>query len=64
LWPAEGTTINAGFGWFYDRVPLNIYGFADYPNEIITQYDPADGDISAGPFLFKNTLGQVFAIIN
>ena len=60
LWPAEGTTVNAGFGWFYDRVPMNIYGFADYPNEIITQYDPNTGGISAGPFLFKNTLGQVF----
>jgi hypothetical protein len=60
LWPAEGTTINAGFGWFYDRVPMNIYAFADYPNEIITQYDPASGGVSAGPFLFKNTLGEVF----
>ena len=60
VWPAEGTTVNAGFGWFYDRVPMNIYGFADYPNEVITQYNPADGEISAGPFLFKNTLGEVF----
>jgi hypothetical protein len=60
VWPAEGTTINAGFGWFYDRVPMNIYAFADYPYEIITQYDPNTGDVSAGPFLFKNTLGQVY----
>ena len=59
LWPSEGTVVNAGFGWFYDRVPLNIYGFADYPWEFITQY-AADGTISAGPFLFKNTLGEVF----
>jgi hypothetical protein len=60
LWPAEGTTVNAGFGWFYDRVPLNIYAFNDYPNEFITQYDPTDGSIVAGPYLFKNTLAQVF----
>jgi hypothetical protein len=60
LWPAEGTTVNAGFGWFYDRVPLNIYGFADYPNQFITQYDPNDGSVIGGPFLFKNTLGEVF----
>jgi len=60
VWPAEGTTINAGFGWFYDRVPLNIYAFADYPYEVFTQYDPATGAISGGPYLFKNTLGQVF----
>jgi hypothetical protein len=60
VWPAEGTTINAGFGWFYDRVPLNIYGFADYPNQLITLYDPATGAVSGGPYLFKNTLGEVF----
>jgi hypothetical protein len=59
LWPSAGTVVNAGFGWFYDRVPLNIYGFASYPWEIITQYAP-DGSISAGPFLFKNTLGEIF----
>ena len=60
LWPAEGTSVNAGFGWFYDRVPMNVYGFADYPFEIITQYDPATGAVSGGPYLFKNTLGQVY----
>jgi hypothetical protein len=59
LWPSEGTMVDAGYGWFYDRVPLNIYAFASYPNEFITQYAP-DGSISAGPFLFKNTLGEVF----
>jgi hypothetical protein len=58
-WVHTGTVINAGFGWFYDRVPLNVYAFASYPSEFITQYGP-DGQISAGPFLFKNTLGQVF----
>jgi Carboxypeptidase regulatory-like domain len=58
-WAHAGTVINAGFGWFYDRVPLNVYAFASYPWEFITQYD-ANGGISAGPFLFKNTLGQVF----
>jgi len=54
-----GTVVHAGFGWFYDRVPMNIYAFHSYPWEIVTQYG-ADGAISAGPFLFKNTLGQVF----
>jgi hypothetical protein len=54
-----GTVVHAGFGWFYDRVPLNVYGFASYPWEIITQYGD-DGQISAGPFLYKNTLGEVF----
>jgi hypothetical protein len=57
--PGAGTVVHAGFGWFYDRVPMNIYAFHSYPWEILTQYG-ADGQISAGPFLFKNTLGQVF----
>jgi hypothetical protein len=54
------TIVHAGFGWFYDRVPLDIYGFGSYPREILTYYDPNTGAISAGPYLFKNTLGQVF----
>jgi hypothetical protein len=58
--PGAATVVHAGFGWFYDRVPLDIYGFASYPNEILTYYDPTTGDVSAGPYLFKNTLGEVF----
>ena len=54
-----GTVVHAGFGWFYDRVPLNIYGFHSYPWEIITEFGE-DGEITAGPFLYKNTLGEVF----
>jgi len=54
-----GTVVHAGFGWFYDRVPLNIYGFHSYPWENITFFG-SDGQISAGPFLYKNTLGSVF----
>jgi hypothetical protein len=54
-----GTVVSAGFGWFYDRVPLNVYAFATYPREVITQYGP-DGQISGGPYLYKNTLGEVF----
>ena len=57
--PGATTIVHAGFGWFYDRVPLDIYGFASYPREILTYYDP-NGAVSAGPFLFKNTLGEVF----
>jgi Carboxypeptidase regulatory-like domain/TonB-dependent Receptor Plug Domain len=57
--PGASTVVRAGFGWFYDRVPLDIYGFASYPREIQTFYGP-DGDVTAGPFLFKNTLGEVF----
>jgi len=53
-----GTLVQAGFGLFYDRVPLNVYCFNKYPDQVITMYG-ADGEVSAGPFLYLNTLGQV-----
>jgi hypothetical protein len=59
LLPSRGTMLYAGFGWFYDNVPLNVYSFDLYPSRVITMYD-ASGQISAGPFLYKNTLGEVF----
>jgi len=43
---------------FYDRVPLNVYTFNRYPHQLITHYNPVDGSISDGPFLYLNTLGQ------
>ena len=55
---STGTVVSAGFGWFYDRVPLNVYAFNRYPNELITMYNGA-GQIAAGPFLYENALGEV-----
>jgi hypothetical protein len=52
-----GTVIRAGFGWFYDRVPLNVYSFNHYPKQILTYYNP-DGSIFAGPFFYENSLGE------
>jgi len=53
-----GTLVQAGYGLFFDRVPLNVYCFNKYPDQDITLYG-ADGQVSAGPFLYLNTLGQV-----
>jgi hypothetical protein len=53
-----GTLVQAGYGLFYDRVPLNVYCFNKYPDQDITLYG-ANGEVSAGPFLYLNTLGQV-----
>jgi hypothetical protein len=53
-----GTLVQAGYGLFFDRVPLNVYCFNKYPDQDITMYG-ADGQVSAGPFLYLNTLGQV-----
>jgi hypothetical protein len=55
-----GTVVRAGFGLFYDRVPLNVYSFDHYPNPVITMFNAA-GQVSAGPFLYQNGLGEVTA---
>jgi len=47
------TVFRAGTGIFYDRVPLNVYGFALYPDEIITTYNP-DGTVLSGPYRYFN----------
>lgn len=32
---ADGSAIaRAGYGWFYDRVPLNVFGFESYPESL------------------------------
>jgi len=53
-----GTVVRAGFGWFYDRVPLSVYSFAHYPNQIVTMFGPG-GQITAGPWVYRNGLGTV-----
>jgi hypothetical protein len=58
IFPSAGTMIRAGFGLFYDRVPLNVYAFNQYPSRVITLFDP-NGQVSAGPFLYQNGLGTV-----
>jgi hypothetical protein len=55
---ATSTVVRAGFGWFYDRVPLNVYSFADYPNETVTMFGPG-GQMIGGPLVYQNGLGTV-----
>ena len=55
-----GTVVRAGFGFFYDRVPLNVYSFDQYPNQTITMFGPG-GQITGGPWVYQNGLGTVNA---
>src|SRR4029077_2238733 len=34
----QGTTVRGGFGFFYDHVPLNVYVFNKYPDQVVTYY--------------------------
>lgn len=43
--PKRGTVLRAGFGQFYDHIPLDVYAFSRYPDRIVTTYAP-DGSVT------------------
>lgn len=53
-----GTVLRAGAGLFYDRVPLDVFSFSQYPNQVITTYNDS-GQVLQGPITYVNALGQV-----
>jgi TonB-dependent Receptor Plug Domain len=54
----ERTIVRAGYGQFYDHLPLDIYTFSRYPLRTITIYAP-DGSIIDGPTQYDNVIGSV-----
>jgi hypothetical protein len=54
----SSTTLRAGVGWFYDRVPLNVPGFGSYPQRSVFNYS-MDGGIPGGPTAYTNEIGIV-----
>jgi hypothetical protein len=49
------TVIRGGIGLFYDKVPLNIRSFAQYPSRTITRY-AADGVTVLDSLVYQNVL--------
>jgi hypothetical protein len=56
----EHTTVRGGIGAFYDSVPLNVYAFSQYPEQIITTYQP-DGTVVGTPQHYLNLTSEAAA---
>jgi hypothetical protein len=54
----ERTVFRAGFGQFYDHIPLDVYTFGRYPPRTVTYYAP-DGSIIGSPVEYVNVIGSV-----
>lgn len=51
----DGTVIRGGAGFFYDKVPLNIRAFAQYPSRTVTRF-AADGQTVLDSRVFNDVL--------
>jgi hypothetical protein len=53
----QTTVFRAGYGLFYDHLPLDIYTFSHYPIRFVTDYAP-DGTPLGPPMVYLNTIGS------
>src|SRR5579871_1903718 len=56
--PDQKTVLRAGYGQFYDHVPLAVYTFSRYPARTVTYYAP-DGTVIGSPVDFTNVIGTI-----
>ncbi len=52
---SDRTVVRGGIGLFYDKIPLNIGAFEQYPNMRVTTFAPDGVTVVDGPRLFRNT---------
>ena len=51
----KATILRGGGGVFFDHVPLNVYGFQHYPQQVVTTFD-GNGQLLDGPRIFQNLI--------
>lgn len=49
------TVVRGGVGLFYDKIPLNIGSFTQYPSQRVTTFAANGVTVTDGPRLFRNT---------
>ncbi len=52
------TVLRAGYGTFYDHLPLDVYTFGRYPLRTVTYYAP-DGSVIGEPVSYENVIGSL-----